>query len=52
MIKKILIEFCRANGKYDSFIDDEWTGKWYDIESAMTGTFEKVTRMKELEGTK
>jgi len=52
MIKRIVIEFCEANQKYDSFIDDEWTGKWYDLETAMTGTIGRIERMKQLEEKK
>ena len=35
MIKKIVIEYCEANKKYDSFIDGEWTGKWYSLDSSL-----------------
>jgi len=31
MIKQIKIEYCEANGKYDSYVDGEWTGKWHTL---------------------
>lgn len=49
MIKKILIEYVKSNDKYYSYIDEECTGKWYDIESCLKGVTERIELMKKRE---
>ncbi len=44
MIYEIKIVYCEANEKYDSFIDDEWTGKWYTLKECLKGVQEQITR--------
>lgn len=42
MIKKIKIEYCEANDKYDIFINDEYKGKHYTLIEAMSNINRQV----------
>jgi len=43
--KKITIEYCEANEKWDSYVDGEWWGKWYSAETALNGVLSKIIKM-------
>lgn len=45
MIKEIIIKYCEANEKYDSYIDGEWTGKWYTLEECLKGINNRFKRL-------
>jgi len=48
MIKRILIEYCEANEKYDSYIDGVYTGKWYTLEHCLKSHISKVENWDKL----
>lgn len=37
MTKKILIEYCETNEKWDLTVDDVWCGKHYTLQEAIKG---------------
>ena len=47
MLQKLHIEYCKENGKYDVFVDDQYVGKHYYLKEALKNRFIEAELFRE-----